>query len=160
MALYECPECGRKVSSNASSCLNCGCPIDYIKANGKLFVAQEEQEKSEIAEIVPDNRNVSRNESSFFGGTSSNEECQVARQEVVIKHESSGNGCAASGFTLAIIGLFFGWVPVLGQLIWFLGAVLSFLGLFKSPRILAILGLVISYFWYIIFASIVNLFVS
>ena len=27
MALIKCPDCGKNVSSNAKSCLNCGCPI-------------------------------------------------------------------------------------------------------------------------------------
>lgn len=36
MALYVCPECGNKVSSYATSCPKCGCPIDRILANGVL----------------------------------------------------------------------------------------------------------------------------
>ena len=27
MALIKCPDCGKSVSSNAKSCLHCGCPI-------------------------------------------------------------------------------------------------------------------------------------
>lgn len=27
MALIKCPECGKQISSQASSCPNCGCPI-------------------------------------------------------------------------------------------------------------------------------------
>ena len=27
MALIKCPECGKKISNNATSCPNCGCPI-------------------------------------------------------------------------------------------------------------------------------------
>ena len=31
MALFKCPECGHQVSDKASSCPNCGCPIEIIK---------------------------------------------------------------------------------------------------------------------------------
>jgi len=36
------------------------------------------------------------------------------------------------------------WVPIFGWIMWFLGLVFSFCGLFKQPRGLAIAGLVIS----------------
>lgn len=54
------------------------------------------------------------------------------------------NGMGTAGFVLSLVGLFFGWIPVLGWLIWLLGAVFSFIGLFRSPRGLAIAGVVIS----------------
>ena len=45
---------------------------------------------------------------------------------------------------LALIALFLGWVPVLGWILWLLGLILSFIGVFKKPKGLAIAGLVIS----------------
>ncbi|MGG6229730.1 hypothetical protein [Tenacibaculum sp. SDUM215027] len=59
------------------------------------------------------------------------------------------NGVGIAGFILAVIGLFFGWFPVLGWLIWALGFILSLVGIFKKPRGLAIAGLVISLFSFI-----------
>lgn len=32
MALIKCPECNQEISSHASHCPNCGCPIETIKA--------------------------------------------------------------------------------------------------------------------------------
>jgi hypothetical protein len=54
------------------------------------------------------------------------------------------NGVGVAGFVLAILSIFFGWVPVLGWLMWLLGLILSFIGIFKAPRGLAIAGLIIS----------------
>jgi len=54
------------------------------------------------------------------------------------------NGCGIAGFVLALIALFLGAIPVVGWILWILGLVLSFVGLFKSPRGLAIAGLIIS----------------
>ena len=58
--------------------------------------------------------------------------------------QKQSNGVGTAGFVLALIALFLGWVPVLGWLSWFLGLVLSFAGIFKNPKGLAIAGLVIS----------------
>jgi hypothetical protein len=41
MALYVCPECGNKVSSFATSCPKCGCPIDRVLANGVLALPKD-----------------------------------------------------------------------------------------------------------------------
>lgn len=66
-------------------------------------------------------------------------------QTIIIQqpaHESNGIGTA--GFVLALISLFFSWVPGIGWIAWFLGFLLSFIGMFKSPRGLAITGFLIS----------------
>jgi hypothetical protein len=54
------------------------------------------------------------------------------------------NGAGTAGFVLALVGLFLGWIPVLGWLSWLIGLILSFVGIFKEPKGLAIAGLVIS----------------
>jgi len=66
-------------------------------------------------------------------------------QTVIVQQMSSkSNGLGVAGFVMALIGLVFCWVPVFGWIMWFLGLVFSFIGIFKSPRGLAIAGLVIS----------------
>lgn len=54
------------------------------------------------------------------------------------------NGLGTAGFILALLALIFCWVPVLDWILWILGLVLSFCGVFKAPKGLAIAGLVIS----------------
>ncbi|MDW5290601.1 hypothetical protein [Formosa sp. PL04] len=61
---------------------------------------------------------------------------------LIVNQESNGIGMA--GFVLAIISLFLGWIPVFGWIIWFVGLILSFVGVFKRPKGFAIAGLVIS----------------
>lgn len=55
------------------------------------------------------------------------------------------NGFGVAGFVLAILGIVFGWVPYLGQIIWLLGLIFSCIGMAKAPRGLAITGFILSF---------------
>jgi hypothetical protein len=68
----------------------------------------------------------------------------TVNQTIIIKDGRKTNGLATAGFVLALIGLFLSWVPVLGWIVWLLGLIFSFAGMFKSPRGLAIAGFIIS----------------
>jgi len=74
----------------------------------------------------------------------SNEQSNSGQTIIVNQQEIKSNGVGTAGFVLALIALFFGWVPVLGWIIWVLGLILSFVGVFKTPKGMAIAGLVIS----------------
>lgn len=63
---------------------------------------------------------------------------------IVVKQENQSNGCGVAGFVFALLSIFLSWIPYLGWIIWFLGFLLSFIGLFKSPRGLAITGFILS----------------
>ncbi|SKB70642.1 hypothetical protein SAMN05660776_2602 [Salegentibacter holothuriorum] len=63
---------------------------------------------------------------------------------VVNPRQNNSNGTGTAGFVLALIALFLGWIPLLGWILWLLGLVLSFVGLFNKPNGLAIAGLIIS----------------
>ena len=59
------------------------------------------------------------------------------RQTIIIREESrKSNGLGTAGFVLALL--------VLNWILWLLGFIFSFIGIFKSPRGLAIAGLCIS----------------
>lgn len=67
-------------------------------------------------------------------------------QTIIINQPANkSNGMGVAGFILALLGLFLGWVPFLGWLIWLLGLIFSFIGVFKKPRGLSIAGLCISF---------------
>ncbi|MBG15940.1 MAG: hypothetical protein CL853_06280 [Crocinitomicaceae bacterium] len=72
-------------------------------------------------------------------------------QTIIINQvQKKSNGIGTAGFVLALIALFLGWIPLLGWIIWLLGLIFSFVGLFKSPRGLSIAGLIISFIGIII----------
>lgn len=82
-------------------------------------------------------------------------------QTVIINHiEKRSNGVGTAGFVLALIALFLGWVPILGWIIWLLGLILSFAGIFKKPRGLAIAGLVISLIGFILLLTVFGAILS
>ena len=63
------------------------------------------------------------------------------------------NGIGTAGFVLALIGLLLCWVPVLNWILWILGVVFSFIGVFKKPKGLSIAGLIISFIGIIVILS-------
>ncbi|MDD4384496.1 MAG: hypothetical protein PHD06_04890 [Bacteroidales bacterium] len=73
-----------------------------------------------------------------------NPQSQSGQTVIIQQSDKKSNGVGTSGFVLALIALFLGWVPFLGWILWLLGLILSFVGVFKEPKGLAIAGLVIS----------------
>ena len=61
---------------------------------------------------------------------------------------------------MALIALVLCWAPFLNGILWFLGLVLSAIGVFKQPRGLAIAGLCISLIGLIILFAFVGLFAA
>lgn len=72
------------------------------------------------------------------------------QQVVVNNFEKKGNGLGTAGFVCALLGLLLCWVPVVDWILWVLGLIFSFIGVFKAPRGLAIAGLVITFIGLII----------
>lgn len=70
----------------------------------------------------------------------------IPQQHTVIVNqvEKQTNGIGTAGFVLALVAIFLGWIPILGWIIWILGLIFSFVGIFKQPKGLSIAGLVIS----------------
>jgi len=67
------------------------------------------------------------------------------KQTIIINQDKKQtNGIGTAGFALAIIAIFISCIPILGQIVWLLGLIFSFIGVFKSPRGLSIAGLIIS----------------
>lgn len=66
------------------------------------------------------------------------------------------NSLCTAGLVFAIIGLFTSWIPVLGWVIWFIGFLLSFIGLFKSPRGGAIVGFLFSIIDLIVLVAVIG----
>lgn len=79
-----------------------------------------------------------------LGGTGE-ESSSTVTHVTVNNAPAAGNGLGTAGFVLALIGFFTSWIPVVGWLVWLLGAILSFVGVLKPRKGLAIAGLVISF---------------
>lgn len=75
----------------------------------------------------------------------------------LIEQTHRSNGIGLAGFILALLGLILFWVPVGGWLLWILGLVFSFAGMFQSPRGFAIAGLVISFFDVIVLVVVIGI---
>jgi hypothetical protein len=69
---------------------------------------------------------------------------EVEYVQVVSTQAGVRNGMGVAGFVLALLGLFFGWIPVLGTVIFILGLIFSVIGITREPKGLAIAGLAIS----------------
>ena len=74
----------------------------------------------------------------------SSEQNNAGQTIIINQQEKKSNGVGTAGFVLALIALFVGWIPVIGWIVWLLGLILSFVGVFKEPRGMSIAGLVIS----------------
>lgn len=74
----------------------------------------------------------------------SNGKVQSVQTILIREQRHNSNGMGTAGFVLALLSLLLAWVPVLGWILWLLGVVFSLIGLFKSPRGLAIVGMVLS----------------
>lgn len=70
------------------------------------------------------------------------------------------NGIGIAGFVIALIALFLSWIPFFGWILWLLGLVFSFVGIFKFPKGFAIAGLVISLIGLIILIVVVGAIAS
>lgn len=78
-------------------------------------------------------------------------------QTIIIKQvEAPSNKIGTAGFVLALIAFFFSWIPVMGWLIWALGAIFSLIGLSRAPKGLAVTGVIISFIGLIILLCVVG----
>lgn len=75
----------------------------------------------------------------------SNQENLRHVQTILVREQRyKSNGLGTAGFITSLLGLLLSWVPILGWILWLVGALLSLIGVFKSPRGLAISGLILS----------------
>lgn len=87
-------------------------------------------------------------------------------QTIIVNHQESpkSNGMGIAGFVLALLAIFMGWIPVIGWIIWLLGLIFSFVGVFRTPKGFAIAGLAISliglFLLLVVFAAIGTIFSS
>ena len=77
--------------------------------------------------------------------TEENNKSNSGQTIYINQEQKKSNGIGTAGFIIALVALFLGWIPIFGWILWVLGLLFSFIGVFKSPRGLSIAGLVISF---------------
>ncbi len=131
MKNVACPSCGKVFTENKPEfCPQCGCPSE-------MFVEENsEQVQNKLQQPYKDEEKINHGYQNPIYINN------------VPRHESNGIGTA--GFVISLIALFAAWIPVLGWILWVLGLLFSLIGVFKSPRGLAVAGLIISILGFII----------
>ena len=134
-----CRYCGSKILPNSAFCSACGKPLGNIE----IPVAQVNTPPTRFHSIQPAPQAVY-----------TPQQPQQANQTTVVVNEHKSNGIGTAGFVFALLGILLSWIPVVDFVIWFLGLLFSFIGLFKSPRGLAITGFLLSIIGIIIIIAI------
>ncbi len=82
--------------------------------------------------------------------TNTNDQNNNGQTIIINQQEKKSNKLGTTGFVLALIGLVLCWIPFVNWILWILGVIFSFIGVFKRPKGLAIAGLIISGFWILV----------
>ena len=134
----RCPYCGEEIVSGARKCRHCGEWLDQDLPQTPPEPVQEpvrivhEQQSQSMAQPQP-----------------------VIIQQTTVERGGS-NGAGTAGFIFALLAILFSWAPLVKWLLWFLGALFSFIGLFKRPRGLAVAGFFLSIIGIILIVAIVG----
>ena len=168
-----CTACGKEIAEDAKFCKFCGQQVINSTLQPAQSGAQQTPEttnpvvtaSSAAPTPVPTPVLVNQQAASIPAAqqmpvVQTAQQMPPAGQQTRVIIENSGssqtNGLGIAGFVLALIGLFVSWVPILGWGIWFLGVLLSFIGLFGKPKGFAIAGFIISFADLIILLTIIG----
>lgn len=130
-----CKYCGKTLQKGAAFCSSCGRPQGNVPVQQVIRpVAQQQTNFSN-----PYMAGVYQQPQPAMSNSTSNS------TTTVVVEGSRSNGLGTAGFIIALLGLVFCWVPFVDFILWFLGLLFSFIGMFKSPRGLAIAGFILSF---------------
>jgi len=133
----QCPYCGEDILAGAKKCKHCG---EWLEETVQPITPTEVSRPEPPAPQV-----------NITPGPAEQNVNQPVYVQTTVTQQTNGLGSA--GFTLSLIAAILSWLPGVNLITWFLGALFSLLGLFKSPRGLAFAGLVISFIDVIIVVS-------
>jgi hypothetical protein len=126
-----CKYCGKELQPGAAFCSSCG------KPQGSVPIQQPPIQMVQQPVVQPQVAYVYQQPQPVVAPN-------VSNTTTVVVEGSNSNSIGIAGFIIALLGLVFCWVPLVNLILWFLGLIFSLIGLFKSPRGMAIAGLVLS----------------
>ena len=127
-----CKYCGKELQPGAAFCSSCG------KPQGNVSVQQPPSQTIQQPVVQPQVAYVYQQPQPTVAPN-------VSNTTTVIVEGSHSNSIGIAGFVFALLGLIFCWVPGIDLILWFLGLVFSIIGLFKTPRGMAIAGFILSF---------------
>lgn len=139
-----CKYCGNEVQNGAAFCPSCGKPQGNapVQRTASPIVQQQQPPYAQPVQQAAYMAGVYQQPQPAM--TSAAAAANNNSTTVIVQGKRS-NGIGTAGFIFAILAFFVCWVPIVDIIVWFLGALFSFIGLFKAPRGLAITGFILSF---------------
>ena len=138
-----CKYCGSPIQHGSAFCSSCGKPLKSPPQRQQIasaipplqqnLVQQPAQQPAYSAGVYQQ-----PSPQPVMSGSTQNS------STTVIVQGSKSNGLGTAGFILALLAFLVSWVPVVDIIVWALGLLFSFIGMFKAPRGLAIAGFILS----------------
>lgn len=139
-----CKYCGSPIQSGSVFCSSCGKPLKASPQRQMASAMPHLQQNVDVVQQPVQQQAYSAggyqqpNPQRMMSGTTQNS------STTVIVQGSKSNGLGTAGFVFALLAFFVSWVPVVDIIVWALGLLFSFIGMFKAPRGLAIAGFILS----------------
>lgn len=153
----RCPYCGEEISINAKKCKHCKEWLEEPSSTAKTM----DQEPKPASPVYAQKQEITPNTQTPYQIQQPYYRQPDTRQQVVVNQiGSNSNGMGTAGFVLALISFILCWLPGVNWFVWFLGLLFSFIGMFKSPRGLAIAGFIISLIDLIILIAVIGAIAS